>query len=199
MHVVVVGCGRVGSELAGSLEKAGHTVAIIDKVATAFRRLPATFTGQKVVGFGFERDAPVTMQVRDARGGIGLQTFTVHTTFTAPGSITGVVFERDAKSPTGYSPTPRVFADGLAIPLGVLPYKNGCYVQHGHDIVFAEDTDSDGKADKRTVILTGSASAAPRRSRITAGAATIAKQRCGTDPFMMPPPERHREPTATLL
>ncbi len=51
--------------------------------------------------------------------------------------------------------TPRVFAEGLAIPLGVLPYKNGCYVQHGHDIAFLEDTDGDGKADKRTVVLTG--------------------------------------------
>ena len=50
---------------------------------------------------------------------------------------------------------PQVFADGLAIPLGVLPYKNGCYVQHGHDIAFLEDTDNDGRADKRTVILTG--------------------------------------------
>lgn len=56
MHVVVVGCGRVGSELAGTLEKAGHTVAVIDKVSTAFRRLPAGFTGQRVVGFGFDRD-----------------------------------------------------------------------------------------------------------------------------------------------
>ncbi|MBM3670677.1 MAG: TrkA family potassium uptake protein [Actinobacteria bacterium] len=56
MHVVVVGCGRVGSELAGNLEKAGHTVAIIDKNATAFRRLSSSFTGQKVVGFGFDRD-----------------------------------------------------------------------------------------------------------------------------------------------
>ncbi len=51
--------------------------------------------------------------------------------------------------------TPRVFAEGLAIPLGVLPYKDGCYVQHGHDIAFLEDTDGDGKADKRTVVLTG--------------------------------------------
>lgn len=56
MHVVVVGCGRVGSELSGSLEKSGHTVAIIDKNPNAFRRLPSTFTGQRVVGFGFERD-----------------------------------------------------------------------------------------------------------------------------------------------
>jgi trk system potassium uptake protein len=56
VHVVVVGCGRVGSELAGALEKSGHTVAVIDKNATAFRRLPAGFTGQRVVGFGFDRD-----------------------------------------------------------------------------------------------------------------------------------------------
>ena len=57
MHVVVVGCGRVGSELALSLERSGHTVAVIDKNADAFRkRLPEDFTGQKVVGFGFDRD-----------------------------------------------------------------------------------------------------------------------------------------------
>ncbi len=57
MHVVVVGCGRVGSELALSLERSGHTVAVIDKNVDAFRkRLPETFTGQKVVGFGFDRD-----------------------------------------------------------------------------------------------------------------------------------------------
>ena len=56
MHVVVVGCGRVGTELAGTLEKSGHTVAIIDKNATAFRRLPSSFAGDRVVGFGFDRD-----------------------------------------------------------------------------------------------------------------------------------------------
>lgn len=56
MHVVVVGCGRVGSELAGLLEKAGHTVAIVDKRETAFRRLPTGFGGTTIVGFGFDRD-----------------------------------------------------------------------------------------------------------------------------------------------
>src|ERR1700758_4848105 len=50
---------------------------------------------------------------------------------------------------------PRVFADGLAIPLGILPYGNGCYVHHGSDIEFLEDTDGDGKADKKTTVLTG--------------------------------------------
>ena len=41
MHVIVVGCGRVGSELAVGLTKDGHDVAIIDKNRRAFRRLPA--------------------------------------------------------------------------------------------------------------------------------------------------------------
>jgi putative heme-binding domain-containing protein len=48
---------------------------------------------------------------------------------------------------------PRVFADGLALPLGILPYKNGCYAHHGSDIVYLEDTDGDGRADKTTKIL----------------------------------------------
>ena len=66
-----------------------------------------------------------------------------------------LVYDRDAKSPTGYARQPRVFADGLAIPLGILPYKNGVYAQHGTEIVFLSDTDGDGKADKREVILSG--------------------------------------------
>ena len=56
MHVVVVGCGRVGSELAGTLEKDGHSVAVIDKNVSAFSRLPQGFGGSTVVGFGFDRD-----------------------------------------------------------------------------------------------------------------------------------------------
>ncbi|MFN7141112.1 MAG: PVC-type heme-binding CxxCH protein, partial [Limisphaerales bacterium] len=66
-----------------------------------------------------------------------------------------LVWKRDPSSPTGLARKPSVFADGLAIPLGILPYKNGVYVQHGPDIVFLEDTNGDGKGDKRTVILSG--------------------------------------------
>lgn len=66
-----------------------------------------------------------------------------------------LVYDRDAASPTGYAKKPRIFAEGLAIPLGVLPYADGCYVQHGHDVALLRDTDGDGKADKREVILTG--------------------------------------------
>ena len=51
--------------------------------------------------------------------------------------------------------TPRVFADGLAIPLGMLPWKNGAIVQYGHEIRHYRDQDGDGKADGHQVILTG--------------------------------------------
>lgn len=66
-----------------------------------------------------------------------------------------LVFDRDPGSPTGYTAKPRVFAEGLAIPLGVLPYGDGCYVHHGHNIELLHDTDGDGRADKTEVILTG--------------------------------------------
>jgi len=56
VHVVVVGCGRVGSGLAATLESEGHTVAVIDRQARAFRRLPDDFKGKTVVGVGFDRE-----------------------------------------------------------------------------------------------------------------------------------------------
>ena len=56
MHVIVVGCGRVGSSLAKQLTESGHTVAVIDRRSEAFERLGDNFTGDKIVGIGFDRD-----------------------------------------------------------------------------------------------------------------------------------------------
>ena len=56
MHVVILGCGRVGSTLARSLAKRDHSVAVIDQDATAFARLGEDFAGQTVNGIGFDRD-----------------------------------------------------------------------------------------------------------------------------------------------
>lgn len=50
-----MGCGRVGSTLARSLEDRNHTVAVIDNNPDAFRRLGPTFNGDKVTGYGFDR------------------------------------------------------------------------------------------------------------------------------------------------
>jgi len=55
VHIVVVGCGRVGSGLAVRLVDQGHSVAIVDKTAQAFRRLPAGWPGEAIVGSGFDR------------------------------------------------------------------------------------------------------------------------------------------------
>ncbi|MGC4896473.1 potassium channel family protein [Micromonospora sp. DT31] len=54
MHVVIMGCGRVGSTLAHGLESRGHSVAVIDQDADAFRRLGPDFAGTTVTGAGFD-------------------------------------------------------------------------------------------------------------------------------------------------
>jgi trk system potassium uptake protein len=51
-----MGCGRVGSSLAGELELLGHTVSIIDQSREAFRRLGPDFKGRTISGIGFDRD-----------------------------------------------------------------------------------------------------------------------------------------------
>jgi trk system potassium uptake protein TrkA len=56
MHVVIMGCGRVGSLLALELESSGHSVAVIDQSKEAFRRLGPDFKGRTVTGVGFDRD-----------------------------------------------------------------------------------------------------------------------------------------------
>ncbi len=56
MHIVIMGCGRVGAQLAQSLEQQGHTVAVVDRDPTAFRRLGTGFGGRRVTGLGFDQD-----------------------------------------------------------------------------------------------------------------------------------------------
>ena len=50
-----MGCGRVGSTLARSLEERNHTVSVIDSEPDSFRRLGPEFNGDKVTGFGFDQ------------------------------------------------------------------------------------------------------------------------------------------------
>ncbi len=56
VHVVIVGCGRVGSTLALELVAIGHTVAVIDRKPDAFKRLGENFSGLTIAGIGFDRD-----------------------------------------------------------------------------------------------------------------------------------------------
>jgi len=51
-----MGCGRVGSTLARSLEERNHTVSVIDSDPDSFRRLGPAFNGDKVTGYGFDQE-----------------------------------------------------------------------------------------------------------------------------------------------
>jgi trk system potassium uptake protein TrkA len=57
MKVVIMGCGRVGAQLAALLDNDGHKVAILDTDDYSFRRLPPTFSGTALLGNGTDEDA----------------------------------------------------------------------------------------------------------------------------------------------
>jgi len=61
-----MGCGRVGSTLARSLEDRNHTVSVIDNEPDAFRRLGPSFNGDKVTGFGFDQEVLEKAGIRRA-------------------------------------------------------------------------------------------------------------------------------------
>lgn len=56
MHIIIVGCGRVGSQLAQILSSEGHNVVIIDKNPSSFKRLGPDFNGITITGVGFDPD-----------------------------------------------------------------------------------------------------------------------------------------------
>ena len=66
MHMIVVGCGRVGSTTARELANAGHDVAVIDRNADSFRRLGDDFSGRTIVGIGFDRTVLLSAGIETA-------------------------------------------------------------------------------------------------------------------------------------
>jgi len=54
MYVIIVGCGRVGSELAKLLSTEGHNVVVIDREQRSIERLGGTFNGLTLIGNGFD-------------------------------------------------------------------------------------------------------------------------------------------------
>src|SRR3954462_3696114 len=61
-----MGCGRVGSTIALSLEHFGHSVAVVDQSAEAFRRLGPDCAGRTVTGVGFDRDTLIESGIEQA-------------------------------------------------------------------------------------------------------------------------------------
>jgi trk system potassium uptake protein len=56
MKIIIIGCGRFGSELAYRLSKLGHELAVVDNSAAAFRNLPPDFLGRTIEGDALSQD-----------------------------------------------------------------------------------------------------------------------------------------------
>jgi trk system potassium uptake protein TrkA len=66
MHIVIGGCGRLGSQLTIELNQLGHTVSIVDKRREAFEKLPPGFEGQTLLGLTFDRETLEAAGIKDA-------------------------------------------------------------------------------------------------------------------------------------
>jgi trk system potassium uptake protein len=68
VHIVIMGCGRVGSTIAHILEEQGHSVAIIDRDPEAFRKLSSGFKGDRITGIGYDREVLAQAGIEHADG-----------------------------------------------------------------------------------------------------------------------------------
>jgi trk system potassium uptake protein TrkA len=66
VKIVIVGCGRVGAELASRFDEAGHEVVIVDLLTQAFDRLESGFGGSAVRGDGTDEDILLRAGAKDA-------------------------------------------------------------------------------------------------------------------------------------
>ena len=66
MNIVILGCGRVGAMLATMLDRAGHTVSIIDYSNESFRRLEPDFRGTTIAGNGADEEILIRAGIKKA-------------------------------------------------------------------------------------------------------------------------------------
>jgi trk system potassium uptake protein len=66
MHIIIIGCGRVGARLASLLSSSAHSVVVIDKSPQAFERLERSFKGKTITGVGFDREVLIEAGVEHA-------------------------------------------------------------------------------------------------------------------------------------
>lgn len=66
MNVIIMGCGRVGARLAGTLDAEGHKVTILDTDSYSFRRLAPSFAGEALVGSGSDEDSLINAGIHEA-------------------------------------------------------------------------------------------------------------------------------------
>jgi trk system potassium uptake protein TrkA len=68
MNIMLIGCGRMGAELAQLLNLRGDRVTVVDKDPEAFKRLGPAFRGRTVVGIGFDRDVLIQSGIEETEG-----------------------------------------------------------------------------------------------------------------------------------
>jgi trk system potassium uptake protein TrkA len=56
VKIIIMGCGRVGAQLASLLDADGHQITVLDIDAHSFRRLPPSFGGTALVGDGTDEE-----------------------------------------------------------------------------------------------------------------------------------------------
>lgn len=66
MKIIILGCGRVGATLAMMMDRAGHTVTVIDFNSDAFQRLESSFGGQTVMGDGIDEEVLRRAGIKEA-------------------------------------------------------------------------------------------------------------------------------------
>ena len=66
MNIVIMGCGRVGAQLAALMDAEGHKVTIMDRDSYSFRRLPFNFGGRAMVGDGLDKDSLIKAGIEEA-------------------------------------------------------------------------------------------------------------------------------------
>ena len=66
MNIVIMGCGRVGAQLAAVLDEEGHEVTILDRENYSFRRLSTNFGGKALVGDGTDKDFLMRAGIEEA-------------------------------------------------------------------------------------------------------------------------------------
>jgi trk system potassium uptake protein TrkA len=68
MKIIIMGCGRVGSQVSHLLVRHGHEVTVIDHDANALSKLGADFKGKIVRGLGFDRNILIEAGIEDTEG-----------------------------------------------------------------------------------------------------------------------------------
>jgi trk system potassium uptake protein TrkA len=66
MKIIILGCGRVGATLAMMMDRAGHTVTVIDFNTDSFQRLESTFGGQTIMGDGIDEEVLRRAGIKEA-------------------------------------------------------------------------------------------------------------------------------------